>query len=217
MQRLIPVLALLWSILAVGPLSAQSRAGTFDFYLLALSWTPAWCAGDGDARRDPRCAPGSGLGWGVHGLWPQNADGSWPEYCTSARRDPSRAETAAQAAMFGTAGAAWHQWNKHGRCSGLSADEYYRLTRAALEGVAFPAVFGGVNRPLRVDPAVIEAAFAEANPGLTPARMVTTCPNGRLVEIRLCLTREDLQPMDCPTALTRRECRLPGADLLPLR
>lgn len=209
---LVTILLAIWAV----PAFAQHRAGEFDSYLLALSWTPAYCAGDGDARDDPRCREGSALGWGIHGLWPQYDDGGWPQYCSSPRRDPSRAETAAQAALFGTSGAAWHQWNKHGRCTGLSAQDYYRLTEEALSRVTLPDVFEGVTQPLRVDPAVIEAAFVEANPDLTPARMVTSCPNGEIVELRVCLTR-DLEPVDCAPALLRRECRLGAARLLPLR
>jgi len=216
MRRLVPAFVALVTFSAAAGASAQDRAGVFDSYLLALSWTPAYCAADGDDRNDPRCRTGSGLGWGLHGLWPQHDDGSWPQYCGSAHRDPSRAETAAQAALFGTPGAAWHQWHKHGRCTGLSAEEYYRLSAEALARVALPGAFGGVTRALRIDPEEVEAAFIEANPGLTPARMVTRCPNGDLVEIRLCLTR-DLQPADCAPALLRRACPLAAATLRPLR
>ena len=198
------------------PAAAQDRAGDFDHYLLALSWIPAYCADDGDDRRDPRCVDGSAIGWAVHGLWPQNRDGEWPEYCHTSQRDPSRRETSDEAGLFGTSGAAWHQWNKHGRCSGLSAQGYYALVRQAVASITLPAVFSAVNRELRVDPDVVEAAFIEANPGITEDMMVTGCQDGDLVELRVCLTR-DLHPMDCDPATLRRECRLPTATLLPLR
>jgi len=220
MRRLIPALAALLPILATAlapaPAPAQDRAGDFDGYLLALSWIPAYCAADGDDRSDPRCEDGQQIGWAVHGLWPQYDDGSWPEYCLTSEHAPSRRETAEQAELFGTSGAAWHQWNKHGRCTGLSAANYYRLVETARQGVTLPEVFAGVTRELRVDPEVVEAAFIEANPDLTPAMMVTSCYGQELVELRLCLTRS-LEPVDCAPALTRRECRLDAATLLPLR
>ncbi len=212
LTALVPVFA----ALAPPTAAAQDRAGEFDHYLLALSWIPAWCAVDGDQRRDPRCGTGSAIGWALHGLWPQNRAGDWPEYCRTSERDPSRIETAAQAAIFGTSGAAWHQWNKHGRCSGLSAQAYYDLAARALAGVTLPEVFEAVSRPLNVRPSVVESAFIEANPGLTQDMMVTSCARGDLVELRLCLTR-DLEPMPCDPALIRRECRLEAARLLPLR
>lgn len=216
MHRLTAAFVALLPIFTAGAAPAQDRAGEFDSYLLALSWIPAYCATDGDERDDPRCEDGRRVGWAVHGLWPQHDDGSWPEYCHTNQRAPSRQETAAQAGLFGTSGSAWHQWNKHGRCTGLSAANYYRLVQAALDRIALPEVFEGIDRELRVNPDVVEAAFIEANPALDRDMMVTSCPGGDLVELRLCLTR-DLEPEECAPALTRRECRRSAATLLPLR
>lgn len=210
------LLGLIFALLMPVSAVAQHQAGRFDHYLLALSWIPAWCAIDGDERRDPRCRDGRQLGWSVHGLWPQYADGDWPEYCHTVHPDPNRRQTGEQADLFGTSGAAWHQWNKHGRCTGLSAGDYYALTREAIDALSLPAVFAGVSRALRVDPDVVEAAFIESNPGLSHDMLVTTCPDGDLVELRLCLTR-DLQPRPCAAATLRRECRRSTTTLLPLR
>lgn len=198
------------------PAAAQNIAGEFDHYLLALSWIPAYCAEDGDEREDPRCRDGQHIGWAVHGLWPQHADGAWPEYCNTSQRRPSRRETADQADLFGTSGSAWHQWNKHGRCTGLSAANYYRLVHEAVGRVSLPDVFQGITRELRIDPDVVEAAFIEANPDLTHDMMITSCPGGELVELRLCLTRA-LDPRPCDAATLRRECRFDATTLRPLR
>lgn len=213
---LMRIVVLITACLMVLPATAQDRAGQFDHYLLALSWMPAFCDQDGDRRDDPRCAPGTGLGWVVHGLWPQHTGGHWPEYCPTPERQPSRRETAARADLFGASGPAWHQWNKHGRCTGLSAADYYTLTREALARLTLPEVFTAIRAPLNVAPEVVEAAFIEANPGLTPEMMVTTCRNDALVELRLCLTR-GLEPRPCDPALIRRECALPAARLEALR
>ncbi|KPQ06698.1 MAG: ribonuclease T2 [Rhodobacteraceae bacterium HLUCCA12] len=212
-RRLLPLALAL--ILAL-PASAQHRAGDFDHYLLALSWMPAFCAIEGDARDDARCAPDTGLGWVVHGLWPQHAGGTWPEYCRGDARDPSRAQTAAQADLYGAAGAAWHQWNKHGRCTGLSAESYYRLARLALSRLTLPDVFARIENPLLLAPEVVEEAFIEANPGLNPDMMVTTCRDSAIVELRLCLTRA-LEPRSCDPEVLRRECSLNAARLEALR
>lgn len=214
---LAPVLTALLILAALTvPASAQNRAGAFDHYLLSLSWIPAYCAGDGDERDDPRCDDGRALGWAVHGLWPQHEGGDWPEYCNTNERAPSRRDTSEQAGLFGTSGSAWHQWNKHGRCTGLSARNYYRLVQEAVDRVSLPEVFGGITRELSLDPDVVEAAFIEANPDLTHDMLVTSCPSGELVELRLCLTRS-LEPRACDQATLRRECRFDAAVLLPLR
>ncbi len=105
----------------------QAHAADFDYYLLALSWSPSWCAtADDDAAE--QCAPGRDLGFVLHGLWPQHEVG-WPEYCDAAARDPSRRQTAAMADVMGSGGLAWAQWKKHGRCTGLSAEDYFALSR----------------------------------------------------------------------------------------
>lgn len=210
------VLALIVSAFAAMPALAQDRAGEFDHYLLALSWMPAFCTVEGDRRMDARCASGTRLGWVVHGLWPQHAGGAWPEYCTTAQRNPSRRETAAETEIFGTPGAAWHQWNKHGRCTGLSSRDYFALTRAAFGALTLPEVFAAIDAPLIVAPEVIEAAFIEANTDFSPEMMITTCRDSSIVELRLCLNR-DLAPRPCDEALFLRECALDAARLHPLR
>lgn len=208
-------LLLLILMTMAGAAGAQNRAGDFDHYVLALSWIPAFCAIEGDRRaEDARCAPGAGEGWRLHGLWPQHRGGRWPEYCPTAHPAPSRRDTAAQVALFGHAGAAWHQWNKHGRCTGLAALDYYRLSRLAWESVTLPEVFGRIDTDLRVAPGVVAEAFAEANPHVPPEAMVTTCRDGLLTEIRLCLTRE-LQPRPCEAEM--RACTRRAVRLLPLR
>ena len=65
----------------------------------------------------------------VHGLWPQNEAG-YPSDCFTTRSDPSRADTAAMTDIMGGAGLAFYEWQKHGRCSGLSARDYFATLRA---------------------------------------------------------------------------------------
>lgn len=202
--------------LAQGQPRSADPAGVFDHYLLALTWMPSFCAMTGDGRGDARCTAGQRLGWQVHGLWPQHADGSWPEYCRSPHRNPSRQETGRQAGMFGASGAAWHQWNKHGTCTSLSPADYYALTRLAWEGLVLPEIFDAVTRDLVVAPAVIGAAVIEANPGLTDDMLLVTCRRDAVYELRLCLTR-DLQPRPCAPQTRLRACALDAARLPALR
>lgn len=182
---------------------ARDTAGRFDYYVLSLSWSPGWCEATGNARNAEQCDPGRGLDFVVHGLWPQHERG-WPEDCRSSFRDPSRRETATMADIMGSGGLAWHQWQKHGRCSGLSAADYFATTRAAAGAVTIPAVFDGLTRDIAVPPAVIEEAFIEANPDFTLDGVTVTCRGEALQEVRICLTR-DLQPRDCAPDI-RRDC-----------
>jgi ribonuclease T2 len=198
---------------AVGP-GARAEVPGFDYYLLAISWTPNWCVAEGDARADARCEAGAGWGWGLHGLWPQHERG-WPEYCPTPHRPASRAETAAMGDVMGSSGLAWHQWRKHGVCSGLSAAEYFEASRRAFERIVLPEVFGQIDRRVRLPAHVVEEAFLEANPGLTGEMLTVTCRAGGIQEVRICLTR-DLEPRACAPDVAR-DCTLDRAVMEPVR
>lgn len=202
-------------LLALLPLAARADgepAGDFDYYVLALSWSPNWCALEGDARDAEQCE--EDFGWVVHGLWPQYEDG-WPAYCPTAERSPSRALTAAQADIFGAGGAAWYQWKKHGVCSGLSADKYFRFAREAFARVNRPEVLDKLDRAVRLPADVIEQAFLEANPGWEPDMVTITCRDGHIQEARVCFTR-GLEPRACGDDVVR-DCTLDDALFQPVR
>lgn len=188
-------------------------AGDFAYFVLALSWSPNWCAGTGRARGADQCRPGNGYGWVLHGLWPQY-DRGWPSYCRNPQAPPSRAMTAGMTDIMGSPGLAWHQWKKHGTCSGLDAGAYFALSRRAYAGIVRPPAFRGLSSPVRLPASVVEEAFVKANPGITPEMITVTCRNGAIEEVRLCLTR-DLDPRPCG-ADTRRDCRLTRAFLAPV-
>ena len=208
---LLAVAALCWS----GAARAEGeRAGDFDYFVLSLSWSSAWCALEGDARDDLQCDDGRGLTFVLHGLWPQYEDG-WPSYCRTTERDPTRAETAAMADIMGGAGPAFYQWKKHGRCAGLSAANYFRTARAAYDSVTVPGFLSEVSRRLQVPAEVIEAAFLEANPDLARDQITITCKEGLIQEARICLT-PDLDFRRCGEDVLR-DCQLQDAVLEPVR
>lgn len=202
------------AMLVATVLAAPVQAADFDYYVLALSWTPNWCAAEGDARKDDRCRDGAGLGWGLHGLWPQNERG-WPSYCRTTERDPTRAETAAMGRVMGSSGLAWHQWQKHGRCSGLSAQEYFLTSARAMAKVKLPEVFTRLDKAVKLPAKVVEDAFLEANPTLTRDMVTVTCKDRAVQEVRVCLTR-DLEPRRCGADVIR-DCTLKDANMNPVR
>ncbi len=208
MRLFVLVLALLAAPLAPAA-RAEGRAGDFDYYVMALSWSPNWCRATGRAQGSEQCAEGAGFGWVLHGLWPQYEDGGWPEYCDVTFRNPSRSDTAAEADLFGSGGSAWHQWNKHGRCTGLSADDYYRLSRRALAGVERPGIFRQLARDVRLPASVVEEAFLEANPDMGAEMITVTCRDGAIAEARICLTR-DLRMRACGEGV-QRDCAMTDA------
>ncbi|HLQ19254.1 MAG TPA: ribonuclease T2 [Tabrizicola sp.] len=190
------------------------RGGDFDYYVLSLSWSSAWCLLEGDARDDPQCNAGRGLAFVLHGLWPQYEEG-WPAFCRTSERDPSRGETASMSDIMGGAGLAFYQWKKHGRCSGLSPLDYFRTARRAYERVRVPEVLTRMRESLEVPASVIEDAFLESNPGLLPDQITITCKEGLIQEVRICLSK-DLKYRRCGPDVNR-DCRLEDAVLEAIR
>jgi len=199
------ILAAAFAAAAAG--AAPARAADFDYWLLALSWSPSWCATEAEDGAE-QCAPERDLGFVLHGLWPQFEDG-WPEYCPTDAAPPSRRQTAAMADVMGSGGLAWYGWRKHGTCTGMSAEAYFDLSRFAFAMVAKP------DLGRRATAEDVEAAFAAANPGLAPSSIVATCRDGLLREVRLCLSREDLSPRRCGAGVERAACRARGPVALP--
>ena len=204
---------LLW-ILSALPLAADGgRPGQFDYYVLSLSWSPNWCALEGARRFNPQCDAGRGHGWVLHGLWPQYHRG-YPSYCQAATRPPSRAETAEMADIMGSPGSAWHQWKKHGTCSGLTSQDYFALAREAYGRVTRPPLLRKIDRPMRLPARVIEEAFLEVNPALSPDMVTITCKAGAVQEARICLSR-DLTPVPCGQDVVR-DCQMTDAEFRPI-
>ncbi len=131
-----------------GPASAQDQRqnapGEFDFYVLALSWSPSFCEaaaerGNAAARTQAQCS-GRPFSFVVHGLWPQYERG-FPEYC---QRPSPRLERNIMTSMLDlmpAPGLIFNEWDKHGTCSGLAAKAYFETIRKARAAVKIPAEF----------------------------------------------------------------------------
>ena len=187
----------------------------FDFYVLSLSWSPTWCAGNDAGGRTQQCRRGEDNGFIAHGLWPQNERG-YPEFCPT--RQPDRVPESLGRTVLDiipSMGLIGHQWRKHGSCSGLGQKDYFAVTRAAFERVDIPAALTPQRGGSRLSPDAVEAAFIAANPGLDRKGIAVTCEGGRLEEVRICMTA-DLSFRTCP-AVDRAGCRAKSIDQPPIR
>lgn len=201
-------------LLCAAPARAQHTAGDFDYYVMALSWSPNWCALEGDDRNSPQCDDARDFGWVLHGLWPQYEDG-WPQDCASSFQPPSRGMTGAMADIMGTSGLAWYQWNKHGVCAGLPAADYFALARQAYNGITRPPVFRELDRTFTLPASLIQEAFIRDNPTLKADQITITCRSGYIQEARICLTK-DLALRQCGADVVR-DCTLEDALFDPVR
>lgn len=187
----------------------------FDFYVLALSWSPTFCDSEAAGRNREQCDADKNFGWVVHGLWPQNEQG-WPENCPTPEgsRVPDRIGRTVMDIMP-SMGLIGHQWRKHGSCSGLGMSDYFKLVRQAHDRIRIPDGLAEVDRQSRTSPEAIEAAFIRSNPGLGRSAVAVTCDRERVDEVRICLDRS-LGFRACPE-VDSRSCRRSDITIPPLR
>ena len=185
----------------------QNAPGQFDFYVLSLSWSPSYCEASAERGRirssDLQCG-GRPFAFVVHGLWPQYERG-FPEYCKVPAPRLNRAIVGAMLDLMPSPRLVYHEWDKHGTCSGLSASAYFETVRKARAAVKIPETYLDHDKPTMVSPGDVTAAFLGANPGLTHQQIAVTCDSKRLSEVRICMSKE-FTFHNCPET-ARRACR----------
>ncbi|MGE0281257.1 MAG: ribonuclease [Rhizobiaceae bacterium] len=185
----------------------------FDFYVLALSWSPSYCAAAGSNANQQQCGARRSYSFVVHGLWPQFEKGFPADCKTDMPRVPDDLVRSLYDIMP-SAGLIGHQWRRHGSCSGLAMEDYFAKVRAAREKIAIPADYRRPETARKVDPKAVEAGFIDVNRGLVPEAISVSCDDGYLSEIRLCMTK-DLAFRPCP-ALERRSCKATTVTMPPV-
>jgi ribonuclease T2 len=183
-----------------GPTTAQtagsgSVGNGFDFYLLNLSWSPEFCHSHPDAQE---CA--AHATFVLHGLWPQNNDGSYPQRCSN---DPGPADPSAFKDIYPDSGLLEHEWHTHGSCTGLSADAFFTTVRTAFRSVVIPAKLSGLTSQASMRPEEILGLFTVSNPGIPRSSLAMSCGNNYLTAVEVCMDK-GLHPIECPNL---RSCR----------
>lgn len=153
-------------------LAACDEHPSFDRYVLALSWEPAFCELN---YGKPECGAldsGDFAAWhlSIHGLWPNSGPDEGPSYCgvggsTQEMDRPKswcslpepRLSAETQKALGRTMPGVQsclerHEWIKHGTCAGIDAEPYFasalRLA-AAIEATPLgKTIAGNVGRDL---------------------------------------------------------------------
>lgn len=158
----------------------QNRPGQFDFYVLSLSWSPSFCEASGERGTPPQQQCGArSFSFVVHGFWPQYERG-FPEFCQQPSPRLDRNIVSGMLDLMPAPRLIFHEWDKHGTCSGLNPRAYFETIRRARALVMVPDEYLQLQRPLTVTPDEVEEAFVAANPGLSRAGIAVTCDNRRL-------------------------------------
>jgi ribonuclease T2 len=183
-------------------LTLPGQPGVFDYYVLALSWSPAFCESlRTEGQTDPQCK-NPGLGFVVHGLWPQFRSGGYPAYCNldEASVDESllgswpsdKLELPPEHGDFVA-----YEWSKHGTCTGLDQEDYFNLLKKAVSEVRVPESFLNGVQPLNLEETDLMNRFLEVNPAFFHEQMrVLRYREGRISDLLLCFDKS-LRPMPC--------------------
>ncbi len=169
---------------------ARGQAGKFDYYTMALSWSPTFCQSPAGQRSRQQCNSGRPYAFVLHGVWPQY-DSGWPSKCRV--RDNWVPERVIQSMMdiMPSKKLIIHEWKKHGTCSGLSPEGYYLMSRKLFNQIKIPARYLSPQKPIVVTPEQIEKDFLLTNKNLKADMISISCGRGRkLREVRICFDRK---------------------------
>jgi ribonuclease T2 len=165
--------------------------GKFDFYLLDLPWGPEFChIKDVSSQCKPQ------RGFVVHGLWPQNNDGTWPVFC-SKETGPAGYEPYLR--ITPDLQLLQHEWDKHGTCSAQGATRFFQMEIEASRRITVPDEFrnaGNSGKDIVLTPEWILRSFYFENPNLPPGSLSLSCQDGRLTAVEACFDK-DLHAIAC--------------------
>ena len=213
MKRLLLSLGLAFSLLfTAGTVLYAQQAGQFDYYVLALSWQPAFCASHPDKKECVSETPESfdSKNMALHGLWPsvEGDNRHAYAYCGVSKKIKEQDQQnqwcpmpfpAIQQSTFEKLGEVMpgtqsclqnHEWYKHGVCSGIGADDYFatstRLVKSMTESNLSKFVAANIGKNVQLKD--IQAAAAQ-DFGDMSSNIRFMCENGMLAEVRLYLDK----------------------------
>ena len=166
------------------------------YYMLAVAWGPNWREGNRDGRGYALTPQNREVGWFLHGLWPNAAEGEHPRYCSST---PARAMTEAEVrehfCMTPSEALLQHEWAAHGTCGWDDPDAYFDQSAELWSALNLP------EPDARTTAGALRDAWVRAKPHLRRDGIyLATTDDGRLREVRLCYDL-DYAPGACPRGL----------------
>jgi ribonuclease T2 len=176
--------------LAVSAAAVLAANPLVDRFVLALSWSPSFCASSDAALQPLQSGAGRRLAVVVHGLWPQYRAGQ-RQFCRTAEWIPED-RIAEMLPIMPSKRLIIHQWRKHGTCTALSMEDYFDFTRTLFGKVKIPARYLLPRDPVTATPREIIDDFIKTNRGLAPEMIEVLCTSkrkpARLTELRICFS-----------------------------
>jgi ribonuclease T2 len=180
----------------------------FDWFYLALSWPGSVCQ-----SLSPCHIPASQTNnFTLHGLWPNNNDGTYPENCNSpaGKFDPKQINS-----ILSDLNTYWtdfkqdqpnfwaHEWNKHGTCASSlpSLDTQLKYFTSSINLLKRLSITSALARN-GIVPSTRKYNVADVNKALLKelggAPWMQCSADGTIKEVRFCVNKQ-LQIFDCAT------------------
>ncbi len=190
--------------LLLSTLLMARETAPFDFYVLSLSWSPEYCV---IRPEDRQC--GRGYGFVLHGLWPQYEKG-WPQNCGAEKL--SKPLLQQYPALYPSEKLAFHEWSKHGTCSGLAPEAYLQLSQQLKQSFKTPVELDHLIQPLRINARQLSQSIVAANPHLNIEALAFLCTGGGrfLQEIHVCYDKQGVTPISCSSEMQRQSLKSCG-------
>jgi ribonuclease T2 len=189
---LLPCLILALLMLFGGRGSVRAQSAEVDHYLLALSWSPTFCASSEAENESFQCGGNRRFAFIVHGLWPQARGSHSPQYCRTTENWVPEEQIEEMLPIMPSKSLIIHEWKKHGTCSGLGMEGYFDLTERLFRKLRIPARYLMPLQPVYIAPKALIADFVKTNRGLSPDMISLVCKpragRARLRELRICFS-----------------------------
>lgn len=209
-KPILSVIRMLSMAITLAVTCAANAAGSkpFDYYVLAMSWSPTYCLMHSQDKN--QC--GKGYGFVLHGLWPQYKAGGYPQFCQTSEQ-LSRDAIIYGVSLFPSPSLIRHEWDKHGTCSGMGSLDYFKTADKALASIRVPSSMQAPVKPLFMPAKAIASAIQQANPELPANSVAVSCSGPELSEVRVCMSK-DLKAIACgkgvSTACRTGNIRMPS-------
>lgn len=177
--------------------------GQFDYYAMALSWSPQYCAERPDDKLQCGIQQRRKLGFVLHGLWPQYNKG-YPADCPGERFD-SRLKTGFTA-LYPSDKLYYHEWEKHGTCSGLGQRDYLALSQKLKQLTRIPPAYRNPQESFHSTAGELIQAFGASNDNFAAKSVAVFCTGNKrfLREVLVCFDKKGEHSTACSPSLLRR-------------
>ncbi|OQR95664.1 hypothetical protein THRCLA_22089 [Thraustotheca clavata] len=182
----------------------------FDFYVLSQTFQPYFCTTGSFAGCDnPTDFMKTNLT--IHGLWPNNNDGSYPSYCSNEALSQSTIDQVGMKSIntywpdvktnYGTTFIS-NEWSKHGTCSGMKQLDYVKATIKLEVQLGTPSIITS-----NVGGSAVGTQVRDAYGGSNMVALVCG-GSGALSEVRTCYKNSGSGPgsrITCPQIILNED------------